>query len=388
MQPFQFSMPTKIIFGAGELRRLGKETRRIASRVLLVTGRTALKKYGILDKITKLLYNNNVDYILYDQVEPNPTVPTVDTGAEMARKMKAEAIIAAGGGSVMDAAKGMAIVARCGGSIWDYTILGKSAKEALPVITIPTLAATSSEADNIGVVTNSQTGEKVAFFSYSCFPKVAIIDPSLTTTVPMSHTLDGIVDIFCHIMETYFSCGKPTPIQDRLSEALISVLMENTAPVLENPQDLEVRSQISWCSTLALSGPINAGRSGPAIMHMLEHPISGLFDISHGRGLALILPRYLRYIAPVRKEKIVQFGKQIFHITSDNPEETIQHLIQWLKIMKLYITFQDLSIVDSAIPIMADMVIRHYADRNGVISKPRPTGKLEVEKIYLACTQK
>jgi len=373
---FIFQLPTKIIFGIGEIKKIGKEAKRIGRKALLVSGKKSMRRLGILDKVVKLLEEERVEVIVFDKIEPNPRHSTVDEGGKLARKEECDMIIGLGGGSAMDAAKAIAIVAAEGVSIWEFAPIGgqslRKITQALPIILIPTIAATGSEADHITVITNSEKKEKVAFRSGHIFPKVSIVDPELTVSVPPDITGDGGIDIICHVLETYISSKDlNTPLQDRFTEGIIKTVMENLPKAMQNGNDIQARANLSWASTLALSGFPNTGRPGFFILHAIEHPLSAHYDISHGRGLASLLPSYMKFMAHLNPKKLAIFAKNIFNLSSSDEEKLAiqvhEKMEAWMKDVGVYYRLSQLGVEKSHLRRLASDAIRISAGKKGYL---------------------
>jgi len=368
---FTLNMPTRIHFGQGEVNKTGDIVASYAKKVLLVTGRSSTKKTGSLDKVTASLDKAGVSYVLFDRIEPNPRATTIDEAGRIAREENCELILALGGGSAMDAAKAIATVALSGRPIHEY-IRGSKAgkwkellpiKEALPIITIPTLAATGSEANSGAVITNWETKEKSGITGPALFPKAAILDPELTYTVPANYTADGAADMFTHLYEGYMTGDEHANVQDELTEGLMRNVLIYTKKALDEPENYEARSHLLWTSTLALIGIANAGRGGAFPVHAMEHTLSAHYDISHGRGLAIITPAYLEQIVlKDRPHRLARLARNVFRVTEDNDilaaKAGINALVDWYKEIGVYDTLQNVGIKREDLRLMADETIR------------------------------
>lgn len=322
MKNFNINNPVKIAFGAGRVAETGNEAKIIGKKALVITGGNSSKKAGALDKVLTSLKTAGVEYALYDRVTPNPKAAEVDAAAELGLKEGCDFVIGLGGGSPMDAAKGAAVVMGSGGRLWDY--VGLSGRESrkitkvLPVMLIPTLAATGSEGNCAAVFTNTGTNQKSAIWNPLTYPKVSIVDPALTLTVPAKPTAEGIIDIIMHVLEEYITGGGDCTLQDRITEGVILTCIESAEAVLKNPADLKARADISLASTVALQGLPNSGRAGAWVVHPMEHAISGLYDhIAHGSGIAAILPSYIRFASTIYPARIAKLSRRIFNC----PEE-------------------------------------------------------------------
>jgi len=328
MKDFVLYNPTKILFGCGVLRNCGEETKSLGKKSIIITGKTSAKRTGVLDKVVGLLKENNIDTIVYSKITPNPKVEEVDEAAKIAKENNCDFVIGLGGGSAMDAAKGVAIVAKNGGSIWDYIPLAtKKAKpfnEVLPIMMIPTLAATSSEVNCAAVFTNLATNQKAAIVNPLIYPKISIVDPLLTITVPKKQTAEGVIDIIMHVLEEYLTGDENCDLQDRITEGIIITCIENAKVLMQEPQNVIARTNISFCSLVALHGFPNAGRSGVWNVHQIEHAITGLFDnISHGSGIAAVLPAYLKFLSQKRKNKVIQLAINVFGLDKNLGDEKL-----------------------------------------------------------------
>lgn len=385
MRNFNLHIPTKFVFGNDTVERIGKETKKFANNVLIVCSSGNIKNTGLLDKIENNLKDSEVKSIIYDKVKPNPTTSIIDNGAKFIERKKIDAIIGIGGGSAIDTAKGIGIVAENGKSIWNYVHINKTTKRSLPIIAIPTISAAGSEGNPYGVVTNERTKEKVSFICYSARPKLSIIDPKLTLTVPQDYLIDGAIDIIIHAIEAYFTTKDYAPLNDRISLSIVKTVVETLSKIINNPKDLELRGILSWSAVMALNDINDSGREGAYPMHVLEHPLSGHFNISHGRGLAMIFPRYLKYFSKLKSKKIIDFGKFVFDNSIQAADEVITALENWLGALDRKINFDDFGIPNSAIDIFTEEVMKVNGNRFGKISGPKQMTKDDVKNIYNDC---
>ncbi len=395
MQNFIFNNPIKMIFGPGELNKIGIEAKAIGKKAMVVTGKGSSSKYNILNRALEYLKKENVEVIIFDKVEPNPRTTTVDEAAKIARDNNCDLIIGLGGGSPMDAAKAIAAGAAENIPIWNLIPHGQTPKpltKALPIIEIPTLAATGSEANCGGLFTNWETHQKAVLFHPILYPKVSIIDPELTLTVPENYTVDGGVDIICHVIEGFFTGVENTPIQDRFALSIVKTVMENLPTVIKNPADIDARSQLSWASTVALSGLVNLGRAGSYPLHAMEHALSGYYDISHGRGLAILLPRLMEYSYSSRPEKYAMMARELFDADKNSMDEnqmakvSVDGMIAFLKSIKCYLKLSDVGITDdSKFELMADDTLKIYSADGKTLYNPKVLYKEDIIKIYQMC---
>ncbi len=382
MDNFTFKLPTKIVFGKGEFERLGEEAKRIGKKALIVTGKHFAKSSGLLNKAKKMLKENGVEFVEFCEIEPNPESDTVDKGGELARKENVGFIVAIGGGSVIDASKGIATVTVSKHPVWDYCERPPKAKtpdNALPILAVITVAATGSEADAGGVITNSKTRSKRSLWGESLFPKISIVDPLLTLSLPKKQTVDGVIDMIIHILESYLSSCALSPVSDRVSEGLMKEAMNQGEIIINDLKNAAARESLSWISTLALSGFPNAGRSGPMPMHALEHPISGLYKVSHGRGLAALMPAFLHHTKEMHTDRLKLLGKSIF--STDSPTKTTERLVHWMKKIDAFTSLKEIGVKKEDIEKLADMTIED-ANANGIVRAREPLTKEKIIQIY------
>jgi alcohol dehydrogenase YqhD (iron-dependent ADH family) len=373
-----FYLPIRFIIGEGTLAKLGVEASRLGKLALLVTGSKSMKSTGVLDKVIKDLDEHGVKAIIFDKVEPNPRASTIDSGARLARENKVQLVIGLGGGSSMDSAKLIALASGCGiDSIFDcYQGKTPAKGQALPIILVPTIAATGSEANNGAVFTDWDTHEKVVYFSGAIFPAVSIVDPALTLTLPSRTTAQGGVDMFCHLCEPYITAAEHGPINDALRESCMRTVVESLPRVLKTPEDIELRSRISWACTLAMSQFVLLGGIGPGVfpVHGMEHSLSGVYDIAHGDGLAALLIEWMKFTQPVRKERFEQLGKNVF-----GESDGIAATAKWLKSIGMDIGLQELGVKETDFDKLADNALKTAP---WVKLNPIPLDKTSIAAMY------
>lgn len=315
---FEFQNPTKVVFGAGQISRLGEIVSGFGKHALIVTGGGSVKRSGTFDRAVDSLKKAGVAVSECSGVEPNPRITSVARGADIIRKEHCDVIIALGGGSTMDASKVIAAAALYDGDPWNLIMHGQAnyaaPAKALPLITVPTLAATGSETNCGAVISNDETKVKSFVSAFCLYPKVALVDPELTASVPKDQTAYGVCDLITHVTEGYFNGVDGTPIQDRFAEGVILTAMEWGPKAITNGNDIEARAQIQWAALVALNGWVQVGTNFAPPVHMIEHALSAHHDITHGAGLAIINPSWMRFAAKARPERFAQFAQRIFQI--------------------------------------------------------------------------
>jgi len=335
LEQFEFEIPTKVCFGKGVIDKASAKLRGFGKKCFLVTGRTSAEKYGYLKKMIGQLDNAGIKYVHCNKISPNPKSTECDKAGEVIRKEKCDFVLALGGGSVMDAAKAIAMLAVNDGPIWDYVYKGpgkkfKSFNNALPIVMVPTFAATGSEMNQGAVISDPQTSGKTPFFGHALYPKLTIIDPELTYTVPYHATVDGAVDIICHVMEMYLSKTDDDYLQDQLSIAIVKIVKRSLDILKTDLKNYEARAQFFWAASLALSGITTVGGHGAWPMHAVEHVLSGHCDkLAHGRGLATIFLKILEVNKDKNAEKIISLSRQVFEKDYRDVDAAIKVWIEW-----------------------------------------------------------
>jgi len=351
----RFYIPIRFIIGTGSFSNLGRETARLGKVALLVTGSKSMRTTGVLEKAIGDLAANSVTTIIFDKVEPNPRTSTIDAAAKIARDDKADVVIGLGGGSVMDASKCIALAAAGGEPIFSY-YEGKADMKikALPIVVVPTVAASGSEANNGAVITNWEIHEKVVLMHPSIYPSVSIVDPALTVTVPVRTTAQGGVDIFCHLVEAYVTAHESTLINDSLRESSMRTVVETLPKVLARLDDVEGRSNLTWASTIACSQFANlGGGTGLMSLHGLEHALSAFYDIAHGDGLAALLVEWMKRTLPARRERIDKLGLNVF-----GKKDGIAATQGWLEKIGMYNKLRVLGVKEADFETLADNAVR------------------------------
>ncbi|EJL46851.1 MULTISPECIES: iron-containing alcohol dehydrogenase [Brevibacillus] len=312
MENFVYYNPTQLIFGRGQLAQLEEKAKQLGNTVLLVYGGGSIKRSGLYDKVTALLQAAGCRVLELPGVEPNPRLSTVKKGIDLCRTEGVDWILAVGGGSVIDAAKAVAVGVPYEGDVWDFYSRKAVAEKALPLGTVLTLAATGSEMNRGSVVTNWETKEKHG--AGTTFPTFSILDPENTFSVPRDQTIYGISDILSHVFEQYFTHTTEIPLQTRFAESIMKTVIENAERVLENPHDYDARANILYCGTMALNGTLPVGVTTDWATHSIEHAVSAVYDIPHGGGLAIIFPKWMRYVYRENVARFVRFAVEVWNV--------------------------------------------------------------------------
>ncbi|MGC8616033.1 MULTISPECIES: iron-containing alcohol dehydrogenase [Desulfurella] len=355
MKGFIFYNPTQIVFGEDQTKKIGKYIK--VKKCLLLYGGGSIKKNGIYDKVVESLNKYNVSFVEKSGIKPNPVLSFVYEAIEFAKKEQVEAILAVGGGSVIDSAKAIAAGFYYDGDVWDFFIDKAQIKQALPIYTVLTLAATASEMNSGAVITNEKTKQKFNIRSDCLFPKVSILDPINTYTVPKDQVANGSVDAIVHLLEGYFTKKYPnTPIQDGFVETLVKTIISSTKEILKEPANYDARANFMWSATLALNGLTTAGIGEYAFPnHMIGHSLSALFDIAHGQSLSIVFPAWLKYNKDTLNNRLEHFGKEVFGVKS--PDKAIEELEIYFKAIGAPTKLKDVNLSEADIEAIAQNAI-------------------------------
>ena len=315
MYNFDFHVPTKILFGKNKIQEFGCSVAEFSSKVLLVYGGGSIKNNGIYDAVIEQLKSNNIEYYELGGVDPNPRIESVRKGGDICKKYNLDGVIAIGGGSCIDCAKVIAAAAKYDGDPWDLVLDSSKITDAINVFSVLTLSATGSEMNKGAVISNMSTNEKLGTHSKCLIPKVSVLDPTYTFTVPKKHTAAGVADIMSHTFENYFSNTGGTLIQKNMAEAILKTCIHYGPIALSTPDDYDARSNLMWAATWAINGLISLGSTNNWSVHPIEHELSAFYDITHGEGLAILTPRWMEYV--LRDETIenfVNYGVNVWNI--------------------------------------------------------------------------
>jgi len=316
MERFTIYNPTKLHFGADVVENLGKSVAHYGTKVLLVYGKGSVIKYGYYDQVVKQLKSAGLEIVEYGGIKPNPVIEDVRKASDLAKKEGVEAVVALGGGSVIDSAKIMALSIASGLDGWDIMNHKVKPTASLPLICVLTLAATGTEMNGAAVVQSHETGKKIGFVTDLAFPVVAFLDPTFTVSVPKNYTAYGIVDLIAHALEAYFGEGEP-PVIDQITFDIIKDAIQWGPKLLNDLDNVELRANIMLDATLALNGLTRYGKkNGDWAVHGLGHEISLLFDTAHGATLSIGYIAWLQLQKDRIPERIIKLGKNVFGVNT------------------------------------------------------------------------
>ncbi len=386
MQNFDYQTPTRLIFGKGVVdEKLSEVMNMFGKKVLLTYGGGSIKKMGLYDKVKELLKDKDI-YEL-SGIQPNPKYdPSVLDGVKICKENDIDVILAVGGGSVLDCSKAIATGAKYEGDPWDLISYKAFATNSIPIVDIITLAATGSEYDAGGVISRTDTNDKIGYVDLHNFPRVSFLDPTYTFSVSKKQTAAGCADAMNHIMEQYFT-GDSTLLNDGFMEAGLKSLMINAKKCIENPKDYTARAEMMLCCTYGCNQIYALGSSYSGWpCHGMEHALSAYYDITHGEGLAIITPRWMKHILSEKTvERFVKYGVNVFGIDAgqdkyDIANQAIDATYKFFETIGIPMHLKDVGIDESRIDEMA----HHVAENEGLDKAWVPLSEKDIADIFRA----
>lgn len=384
MQNFDYMTPTRLIFGRDAIAKLPEVMTQFGKKILLTYGGGSIKKIGLYQKVLEML--KGYDIVELPGIQPNPKYdPSVLDGVRLCKEHNVDVILSVGGGSVLDCSKAIAAGAKYDGDPWDLISYKVKAKAALPIVDILTLAATGSEYDCGGVISRTETNDKIGYIDPLLFPVVSILDPVYTFTVSKKQTAAGIADAMNHTIEQYF-VEDSTLLNDGFCESMLRSLMTNGRKCLENPEDYTARAEMMLACTYGCNGILALGNSYSGWpCHGIEHALSAYYDITHGEGLAIITPRWMRHILSERTmDRFVKYGINVFGIDPTLPKQeiagkAIDATYEFFKSINIPMHLREVGIDDSRIDEMA----HHIAVKEGLDKAYVPLTEQDIKEILL-----
>ena len=384
MRNFDYLTPTRLIFGRGVVEKLPEVMSSFGKRVLLTYGGGSIKKIGLYDKVKELLADREIFEL--PNIQPNPKYdPSVLDGVRICKENDIDVILAVGGGSVLDCSKAIAAGAKYDGDPWDLISYKAFAKDALPIVDIITLAATGSEYDMGGVISRTETNDKIGYLDPHLYPAVSFLDPTYTFTVSKKQTAAGCADAMNHIMEQYF-CEDSTMLNDGFMEAGLKSLMVNAKKCLEDPENYTARAEMMLDCTYGCNGIYSLGNSQSGWpCHGMEHALSAYYDITHGEGLAIITPRWMKHILSEKTVgRFVKYGVNVFGIDAsldrfEIAEKAIQATYDFFESVGIPMHLRDVGIDESRIDEMA----HHVAENEGLENAWAPLLEKDIAEIFM-----
>ncbi|MEA4854443.1 MAG: iron-containing alcohol dehydrogenase [Christensenella sp.] len=372
MENAVYNNPTKVIFGKGTEEKVGEEIAKCSGKVLLHYGGGSAERSGLLGRIRESLKAAGVAVWELGGVKSNPRLKLVYEGIGICRTNGIGFILAVGGGSVIDSAKAIACGTPNCDDVWDYFLGKKKAGGVLPVGTVLTIPGAGSESSNGMVITNEDTMEKLAYEDERSRPVFSVLNPEVTYTVPPYYTAAGIVDAMAHIMERYFTKTQHVDVTDRMCEAVMRSLVRYGKIAVAEPKNYDARAEIMWACKIAHDGTLGFGREEDWASHNIEHELSAKFDVSHGAGLAVIFPAWIKYVYSEKPERFAQFASRVFDVeySFEDPDWTImqgvKRMLAFFKAMNMPTCLRDLGVNEkSNLDEMAQRCAEHGGGTTG-----------------------
>lgn len=389
MNDFIFHNPDRVYFGKSALDNLGEELKKYGKKVLLVYGGGSIKKNGLFDEVVNAVKESGLKLYELSGVEPNPRHTTANKGAKICKENKIDVVLAVGGGSTIDCAKGVAAAAVTkSGDIWEIVKSGVWVEKALPLIAVLTNAATGSEMDEWAVISNMDTNEKIGVGGSALIPKAAFENPEYSYTLPAYQTACGAFDIFNHVIDNYYLAGDATfDLILEFQEAVMRAVVKWAPIAMKEPNNYEARANLMWASSMALNRVLDAGTVHDCACHAMEHELSAYYDITHGHGLAIVTPRWLTYILNEKTApQIYRLGVKVFGVKEglgdmEGARAAIEALDKFcFETLGLKKNLSDLKIDETHFKAMAE-----HACGGGSITGPQTLTPKDVEEIYKMC---
>lgn len=384
MNNFVFFPATKYVFGKGVENKVAEQLEAFGMRKpLIVYGKGSVVRSGLLDRVKKSLEEAGIDYAELGGVQPNPVDAKVYEGIEIARKEGIDSVLAVGGGSSIDTAKAIAAAIPYDGDFWDFYCGKAKVTKALPVGVVLTIPAAGSEGSGNTVITKLDGLHKLGMGSDVLRPKFALMNPELTYTLPPYQTAAGITDMLAHIMERYFSNTSDVEITDRVAEGVMKAIINEAPKVIANPEDYDARANIMWSGTLAHNGVCSGGREEDWATHGLEHELSAVYDVTHGAGLAVMFPAWMKYALRSNPGKLAQYARRVFDIEESDDVKAaakgIEALKKFLRSIGMPVSMKELGIDDPDVKLLSEKVTENKGEVFGNYIK---IDKKAAEDIY------
>ena len=384
MNNFEYHMSTKVIFGKGTENNVGGEIAASGcKKVLLHYGKDSIKRSGLYDRVVKSLNGAGVDFVELGGVMPNPRLSLVYTGIELCHDEGVDFILAVGGGSVIDSAKAIGVGVPYDGDVWDF-FTGIQFIDCLPIAVVLTIPAAGSETSSNSVITNEIGDFKRGIGGQALRPLFAILNPELPMTLPPYQMSCGAVDIMAHVMERYFTKVENVEFTDRLCEATLRTVIDNIPKVLESHENYDAWAEIMWAGSVAHNGLLGTGRAEDWGTHMIEHELSGIYDVAHGAGLAVIFPAWMTYVYKIDVERFAQYASRVWDVDYKSNDlegmalEGIEKTKSFFRSIGMPTSLTELDIPGDRIEEMGNKILR-----KGAFLPLTPEHAIEILKISL-----
>lgn len=392
MNNFEYYNPVRILFGAGELKRIGEEAKKIGHNVCLVSYKELNFLKPLMDKIEGLLREADLNVFTFYEAEPNPEITTIAKGADYCKEIQADMVIGVGGGSAMDAAKAIAAGVYYEGDLWNMVFsrhdhIGTVPPvKSLPTMMVPTLPATGSEMNNCAVVSNAVLKEKSYIWSTCLYPKTSIIDPELTLTLPAFQTACAAADTISHVLEIYLNGEEDSDLQHYFQEGVMRTVIDNVGKVMVDPSDISARSHLQWAATCAINGWASPGDAWTPI-HQVGHVLTSRHKVAHGASLAILMPAWMKYMYSRRMNRYYRFAKNVMQVDVVNKTqeevvlEGISRFESFLRTIKVPLTLREENITFEDLPYIVEGVVKVSFGQDGMLKCIPPVSREDIMEV-------
>jgi len=392
MNNFEYFNPVRVIFGAGELSKLASEAKQLGSKICLVSYKELGFLTPLMEKITAQLQDADLSVVTFFEIEENPDIKAIEEGIERCKSEHVDLIIGIGGGSAMDAAKAMAAGVYYKGDLWNMVysrhdeVNAVPPEKALPMIMVPTLPATGSEMNPCAVVSNKELKEKSYIWSHCIYPKVSIIDPALTVSLPAYQTACAAADTISHVLEIYLNGEEDSDLQHYFQESVMLTVIDNIEKVLENPKDISSRSHLQWAATCAINGFASPGDAWTPI-HQVAHNLTSLHKVPHGASLSILMPSWMEAFSSRKPDQYFRFAKNVMRVNTEGKTqneviaEGIKAFKEFLQKISVPVSLNEANIGQSDLPLILDGVVKVSFGNDGVLACNPPLSKEDVMQV-------
>ncbi|WP_430931235.1 iron-containing alcohol dehydrogenase [Saccharicrinis sp. 156] len=392
MNNFEYYNPVRVIFGAGEINKIGAEAKKIGNKVCLVSYKKLGLLSSILKKIEEMLIGEGLEIVSFFEIEENPEVSIIEQGADLCKTGNIDLIIGVGGGSAMDAAKAIAAGAYYEGDLWNLVysrhddVKAVPPESALPTIMVPTLPATGSEMNQCAVVSNKALKEKSYIWSPCIYPQVSIIDPELTLSLPAYQTACAAADTISHVLEIYLNGEEDSDVQHYFQEGVMRTVIDNVEKVLDDPQNISARSHLQWAATCAINGWASPGDAWTPI-HQVGHVLTSLFKVQHGASLSILMPAWMEVMSTKKENQYYRFATNVMQVKVDGKtqsqiiQEGVKEFKSFLKKIDVPTSLRQANITKDNLQDILDGVVKVSFGNDGILACNPPLSKQDVMQV-------
>ncbi len=389
MKNFEYYNPVRILFGPGEIEKIGVEARNFGTRICLVSYEYPGFLQPLLERIKYLLEKEGMQFFPFYRIEENPDIQTVEEGVKLCREKEVDLVIGVGGGSAMDAAKAIAAGVYYEGDLWNMvfsrhsTVSAVPPEKSLPTLMVPTLPATGSEMNLCAVVSNRRLQEKSYIWSPCLYPKISIIDPELTVTLPPFQTACAAADTISHVLEIYLNGEEDSDLQHYFQEGVMRTVIDNVEKVLLDPKNISARSHLQWAATCAINGWASPGDAWTPI-HQVAHVLTALYQVPHGASLSILMPAWMTVMHPRRIKQYYRFATHVMGLLPEGKDEQtvavegIEAFRKFLQRIGAPVSLRDMHVIDPDIDSIVANVVKISFNKEGYLTCNPPVSREDI----------